>query len=414
MPKSIQQLREERKATALEMRNLVENHPEDQKWSDDQETKYQNMKSDVEGIDRQISAFQETLELTETQDDRVQAIANEQGISTDEAAHRESKLKACNNAWLRGGVDNLTNEQRTFMRNEVQRVNQAMGTQEANNGQALVHREFVSRLLEAMKAFGGMRAVATVLNTATGNAMDMPTTDATAEEGEIVGENSQSNAEDTTFGTVSMGAFKYSSKSIAVPFELLQDSGIDLEAYILRLMAMRLARVQNKHFTVGDGTGKPQGMVGAATVGHTGASASTVEFTELNKLIHSVDPAYREGGNCSFMFNDFTLRDLKDKKDTQGRPLWLPGVEVGAPDTIHGYRYTINQAMANFGANALPVAFGDFSHYTIRDVMNLMMFRMTDSAFTTKGQVGFIGFQRADGKLLDVGGAVKTLQNAAS
>ncbi|MEY8205451.1 MAG: phage major capsid protein, partial [Bermanella sp.] len=126
------------------------------------------------------------------------------------------------------------------------------------------------------------------------------------------------------------------------------------------------------------------------------------------------DPAYREGGNCSFMFNDFTLRDLKDKKDTQNRPIWLPGVEVGAPDTIHGYPYTINQAMASFGANALPVAFGDFSHYTIRDVMNLMMFRMTDSAFTTKGQVGFIGFQRSDGKLLDVGGAVKTLQNAAA
>ena len=70
--------------------------------------------------------------------------------------------------------------------------------------------------------------------------------------------------------------------------------------------------------------------------------------------------------------------------------------------------------MADMAANAKSVAFGDFTHYTIRDVMNLMMFRMTDSAFTTKGQVGFIGFQRADGKLLDVGGAVKVLQNAAS
>ncbi|MEY8205408.1 MAG: phage major capsid protein [Bermanella sp.] len=412
--KSIQQLREERKAAAAKMRNLVENHPEDKKWEPEQETQYQNMKSEVEGIDRQISAFEETLKLTDDQDQRIKDRAGEQNISTDEATNHEAQLKACTNAWLRGGVDNLTNDQRTFMRNEVQRANNAMGTQEANNGQALTHKEFVSRLLEAMKAFGGMRAVANVISTATGNAMDMPTTDATSEEGEIVGENAQSNNQDTTFGSVSVGAFKYSSKSIAVPFELLQDSGIDLEAYIIRLMSMRLARVQNKHFTVGDGVGKPTGIIPAAGVGHVGASASTIEFTELNQLIHSVDPAYREGGNCGFMFNDFTLRDLKDKKDTQGRPIWLPGVEVGAPDTIHGYRYTINQAMASFGANAKPVAFGDFNHYTIRDVMNLMMFRMTDSAFTTKGQVGFIGFQRSDGQLLDVGGAVKTLQNAAA
>ena len=412
--KGIQQLRESRKAIAAEMVNFVENFPQDEKWGADQDTKYQNFKSDIDALDRQIAAHEETLQMTEDQQKKVDASVADLGLSVDEATNHQAKLKECTNAWLRGGPENLSNEQRTFMRNEVLRVNNAMGTQEANNGQALTHREFVNRLLEAVKSFGGMRSVSTVLATDTGNAMDMPTTDATAEEGEIVGENSQASAEDTAFGVVSIDAFKYSTKSIAVPFELLQDSGIDLESYLLRLMAMRLARVQNKHFTVGDGSNKPQGMIPAATVGHVAGSASTIEFSELNQLIHSIDPAYREGGNCSFMFNDFTLRDLKDKKDAQNRPLWLPGVEVGAPDTIHGYRYTINQAMASFGANALPVAFGDFSHYTIRDVMNLMMFRMTDSAFTTKGQVGFIGFQRSDGKLLDVGGAVKTLQNAAA
>lgn len=414
MKRSIQQLREERKKVALDMRNFVENFPEDQQWGSDQDTKYQNMKANIDALDNQISAFEETIKMSEGQESRINDMVNQQGISTDEATHREHKLKECTNAWLRGGLENLSEEQRTFMRNEVQRVSAAMGTQEANNGQALTHREFVSRLLEAMKAYGGMRSVATVMPTETGNAIDMPTTDATAEEGEIVGENQQSSGEDTTFGTKSMGAFKYSSKSIAVPFELLQDSGIDLEAHITRLLAMRIGRIQNKHFTVGTGTGQPEGVVTAASVGKIGSSASTISFEELNHLIHSVDPVYRESGNCRFMFNDLTLRDLKDKKDNQNRPLWLPGVDVGSPDTIHGYAYTINQQMAGFGANAKPVAFGDFSHYTIRDVMALMMFRMTDSAFTTKGQVGFIGFMRADGKLLDVGGAVKTLQNAAA
>jgi HK97 family phage major capsid protein len=354
-----------------------------------------------------------TLQLTDTQEQRINDIAGEQGLSVDEATHKEQKMKACMNSWLRGGVENMSNDQREFMATEVKRVQAEMGIGQSGNGAALTHREFVSRLLEAMKSFGGMRSVATVLQTATGNPMDMPTTDATSEEGEIVGENAATGEDDAEFGTETVGAFKYSSKSIAIPFELTQDSGIDLEAHILKRLAMRLARVQNKHFTVGTGTGQPEGIMTAAAVGKTSASASKVTFAEMNHLVHSVDPAYREGGNCSFMFNDMTLRDLKDEKDTTGRPIWLPGYESSDPDRIMGYNYTINQQVAAAAANAKPVAFGDFSYYTIRDVKQLMMFRMTDSKYTLKGQVGFVGFQRSDGKLLDVGGAVKTLQCAA-
>jgi len=412
--KGIQALREERKNIAAQMLNLVENKPQDEQWTEQDQSKYDGLKNSIDSLDGQIKAYEETLELTKAGEDQIQAVAAEQNISIDEATHREAQRKDCFNSWMRGGVDNLSNSQREFMAAEVQRVQAEMGIGQANNGGALTHREFVSRLLEAMKAFGGMRNVATIIQTATGNPMDMPTTDATAEEGEIVGENATATTADTAFGTESMGAFKYSSKAIAVPFELLQDSSIDLEAYILRLLAMRLARVQNKHFTIGTGTGQPGGIVTAATVGETAASATKVTFGELKNLIHSVDPAYRSSGNCRFMFNDMTLRDLKDEKDTTGRPLWLPGYETGDPDRIMGYGYEINQHMEAAGANAKPVLFGDFSHYTIRDVMQLMMFRMTDSAFTMKGQVGFVGFQRSDGKLLDVGGAVKALQNAAA
>lgn len=411
--KSIQELREERKNIAAQMTALVQK-PETEKWTSDDQTKYNDLKAAVDNIDAHISAFKETLEMTESQENHVANVAVDMNISVDEATARETKLKACTNAWLRGGMSNLTTDQQSFMQAEVRRVNAAMGTGEANSGAALVHREFVARLLEAMKAFGGMRSVATIMPTANGNPMDMPTTDATSEEGEIVGENAAASTGETTFGTKSVGAFKYSSKSIALPFELIQDSGIDLEAYIQRLMAMRIARIQNKHFTIGTGTGQPEGVVTAATVGKTATAAADITFDELNHLVHSVDPIYRESGKCSFMFNDLTLRGLKDKKDANDRPLWLPSLDSGEPDRIGGYGYTINQQMADVGANNKPVAFGDFSHYTIRDVMQLMLFRMTDSKYTEKGQVGFIGFQRADGKLMDVGGAVKTLQCAAS
>src|SRR5690606_18448224 len=98
--------------------------------------------------------------------------------------------------------------------------------------------------------------------------------------------------------------------------------------------------------TIGTGTGQPEGIVTASSVGKTAASATAVTFDDLNHLVHSVDPIYREGGKCGFMFNDLTLRGLKDLKDSQSRPIWLPGYEAGAPDRIHGFGYTINQHMA--------------------------------------------------------------------
>ncbi len=66
-----------------------------------------------------------------------------------------------------------------------------------------------------MAAFGGMSEVAQVIQTDTGNAIDYPTVDETGSEGEIVGESVAASAGDITFGTVDIGAFKYSSKVVA-------------------------------------------------------------------------------------------------------------------------------------------------------------------------------------------------------
>jgi HK97 family phage major capsid protein len=105
-------------------------------------------------------------------------------------------------------------------------------------------------------------------------------------------------------------------------------------------------------------------------------------------------------------------------KDSQGRPIFVPGYEQGnpggAPDRLLGRPITIAQEMPAMAANAKSIAFGDFSKYIVREVMDLTMFRMTDSAFTLNGQVGFVAFNRQGGNLIDVGGAVKLYQNSAT
>jgi HK97 family phage major capsid protein len=320
---------------------------------------------------------------------------------------------------LTGGLSNLSPEQRNAMAaRQNPDIRAAMSTTTGSEGGYTVATEFSRSLLEAMKQMGGVRAVASAIQTATGAQMLFPTADATAEEGEIVGQNAAVTNGETTFGQASMDVYKYSSKSIALPFELLQDSFIDIEAYIKSLLQLRLGRIQNRHQTVGTGTGQPRGIVTGASVGKTGATGQTtsVTYDDLVDLEHSVDPIYRQ--RAGYMFHDDVLKVVRKIKDTQGRPIFVPGYEQGnpggAPDRLMGRAININQNMAAMAANAKSILYGDFSKYLIRDVMDVTLFRMTDSAYTLKGQVGFVAFCRSGGNLLDVGGAVKAYANSAT
>src|SRR5262249_1198337 len=156
--------------------------------------------------------------------------------------------------------------------------------------------------------------------------LPIPTVNDTANVGEIINENSAVNQQDVAFGQLVLGAFKYSSKMILVSVELLQDNAINLAAFLGDALGTRIGRITNTHFTVGAGTRLPKGLVVAAASGKVGLTGQTtsVIFDDLVDLEHSVDPSYRQGAR--FMFHDKTLAALKKIKDTQGRPLFLPGL----------------------------------------------------------------------------------------
>lgn len=412
---SIQALRQKRDQAAAILQNLVdkEQTPE---WNADCQAKYDAAMADITAIDGEIRRHHDAMNaigagVTDADRNRF----------TLEAAKQEGDNAALR-AYLTGGLQALTPDQ--FQANAARRrqgdIQAAMSTGQGAEGGYTVAPEYQRQLLETMKAQGGIRSAATVFQTATGAQMMWPTADATAEEGEIVGQNAAVGSADTTFGQISMDVFKYSSKKIALPFELIQDSMFDIEAYIQSLLARRIGRISDKHFTLGSGTNQPRGLITAAAVGKAGATgqAASVTYEDLVDLEHSVDPVYRNSGRVGFMMHDQTLKQIRKIKDADGRPVFVPGYEQGnpggAPDRLLNRPIFINQAMDAMKANAKSIAFGDFSKYMIREVMDLTLFRMTDSAFTLNGQVGFVAFNRQGGNLIDVGGAVKLYQNSAS
>lgn len=417
---NIKALRDQRASKAKDARNLLENNTGD-KFTKDIENQVDAIYAEIDRIDAQIERAerqaridgdQATNEIEAEQRDRVRA-----GLTTEQREQQDRHSAAFRN-FLIHGVSGMTREDVEVLRAAT--VQNAQSGQQGNGaaGGYLVPTGWGGQLIEALAAFGGMRSVATVISTAGGNPIPWPTVDETAVEGEIVAESTAASAGDFTFGTTNMGASKFSSKIVTIPFELLQDQGpgIDIEGFTRRALATRIARITNRKFTVGSGTNEPQGAVTAAGIGKAGSTgqATSVLPDDLIDLEHSIDPAYRSMPGVRWMWHDTTLRQLKKLKDSQNRPLWLPGYDTKEPDTFLGYRYQINQHMPQMGASAKSILFGDLSQYLIRDVMQVTLFRFDDSAFVTKGQIGFLAWSRHDGRLVSAGAPFKAYQHSAS
>ena len=202
------------------------------------------------------------------------------------------------------------------------------------------------------------------------------------------------------FGELVLGAYKYTSKIIRVSVELLQDSAFNMEQYIGGKFGERLGRATAAHYATGTGTGQPNGLMTAATAGVTAASATAITYLEMLDLKHSVDPAYRV--SPMWLFNDSTLKALKQLVDLDGRPLWSPAIAADAPATFDGDPYQIDQGIDSIATGNRTVAYGDMSKYLIRDVLGMQMVTLRER-YADFHQAGFIAFMRTDADLLDAG-----------
>lgn len=407
---SLQALREQRAAKAKELHGILDANPDN--WDDTLQASYDAGLKEIDDIDAKISR------VTALNERVAKDALDGQLIEAGARAERDQKSPsaALFNKWLRGGDKAMSAEDWASIR-------ATMSTTTPAEGGYTVQKDVAKVIVDALKAFGGVRmSGATILTTDQGNPIDYPNSDGTSETGEQLAENATATDLDISFGVVNLATYKYSSKVVAVPIELLMDSAVDIEAFVRQRLVNRVGRITNTKFTTGTGTNEPRGVVTAAASGVVGATGSTTSLGSagvdaLINLQHSVDPAYRQRG-AKFMMHDQSLKNVRLLKDANGRPIFIPGYEMtnpgGFPDTLLGNEICINQDMPVMAANAKSILYGDFSPYIIRDVMALTLLRFDDSAYAKKGQVGFLMLSRHGGNFTDVGGAVKFYQNSAT
>ena len=278
-----------------------------------------------------------------------------------------------------------------------------------SEGGYLVPDEYERTLVEALEEENMFRQLAKVIRTSSGD-RKIPVV-ATKGTASWIDEEGAYTESDDSFGQVSIGAYKVGTM-IKVSEELLNDSVFDLESYIAKEFARRIGAKEEEAFFTGDGSGKPLGILaatGGAETGVTAASSTAVTADELMDLFYSLKSPYRK--KAVWVLNDSTIKAVRKLKDSTGQYLWQPSLVAGTPDTLLGRPVKTSAYMPVIAAGAKTIAFGDFSYYWIADRQG-RSFKRLNELYAANGQVGFLGSQRVDGKLV-LSEAVKVLAQKA-
>ncbi|HFK4759218.1 TPA: phage major capsid protein [Citrobacter farmeri] len=400
----LHELKQKRNTIATDMRALHEKIG-DATWTDEQRTQWNAAKSELDALDEQIGRLEELRRLDQAHvEDHEDEQRRQQRNNTPEEQSAERRAAAFDK-FLRHGFSELSAEERQAVK-ELR----AQGTTPDAKGGYTVPTQMLNKIVDSMKAYGGIASVAQILNTSNGQDITWSTSDGTAEEGELLGENTEASEEDVSFGTATLGAKKLSSKIIRVSNELLQDSGVDIEAYLAARIGQRIGRGEAKYLVQGTGAGtpvQPKGLVASVTGTVNTAAAVTFTWQEMNKLKHAIDPAYRGGPKYRWAFNDSTLQVIEEMVDGQNRPLWLPDVAGGTPATILNIPYVIDQAIDGIAAGKKFAFLGDFDRFIIRRITYMTLKRLVER-YAEYDQTAFLAFHRFDCVLEDVA-AIKAL-----
>ena len=334
-------------------------------------------------------------------DERAQVISK---LREDEA--REARLDAAtrqiadqarpvNVAQVADDIANVrslvTGERRSFVFEKRDVVKTSQG--------APVPTSFYDQVIEQARLVGPMLATSTVLNTAGGENLQIPS-QAAWSTAAIVGEGTAIDESDPVFNSfITLGAYKYSFL-VQVSTELLEDAGVDLLGFLANQVGNELGFRVNSGLTVGSGTGAPKGVVAAAGSGITGGTGVAGAFTADNliDLYYSLNGAARLLPGVGWMMNGKSIGAVRKLKDTAGQYVFQPALAADAPDTLLGKPIFENPAMVDAATTAKSVIVGHLPSYFVRTVGGIRLDRSDDYAFNA-GLVTFRATFRVDGNL---------------
>jgi HK97 family phage major capsid protein len=300
----------------------------------------------------------------------------------------------------------------------------AMTTFSDPDGGFLVSDPVVGAMSRVLGTVSAMRSLAEVISISS-PVYKKPMNLGGATSGWVTETGSRANTSTPQLSELAFPTFEIYAQPAATQ-TLLDDAAIDVESWLGGEIAIVFSEQEGSAFISGDGVSKPRGITSYTNVanasytwgkiGYTASGVAAALNDSSNKaydstisLIHSLKSGYRAA--ASFVMNDLTTAAYRKVKDANDNYIWQPANQVGQPSMLLGYPVVTDDNMADIGAGAYPVAFGDFRRgYVIVDRVGIRVLR---DPYTSKPYVLFYTTKRVGGGVQDFA-AIKLLKIAAS
>jgi HK97 family phage major capsid protein len=273
--------------------------------------------------------------------------------------------------------------------------------------------EFGTRIIEALQVYSPIRQYASVVQVG-GREIRYPRRVA-GTNFQWVSETGNRPESQPTYDQVTLTPWELAGFT-EISRQLLEDSVFDIDAELRKCFAIDIAQKEGAAFVIGDGNGKPKGILSAGTgiPEVVSGNASTLGSAPADLLIDALTKlGTPNAANSAFMMNGKTLGMVRKLKDQQGAYLWQPSIQAGAPTTLLGRPVIEAPDMPDIGAGAFPIVVGNFREgYLITDRVDISVL-VDPFTRATNGIVRFHGRKRTGGDVVDPTRFVKVKVAAA-
>ncbi len=244
---------------------------------------------------------------------------------------------------------------------------------------------------------------------------------------QVIAQGTAIGGTDPVLGKFQLDAYKY-GELLQVSNETLSDVSFDILGYIGMEIGRAVAQRIDLALVAGSGSGEPQGMTTAATVGNAGTASTggtlpagsgttPIPYEALVDTVYGINDQYRQM-NCAWLMRDSTAAQLRKLRDgtggTVGAVLWRPslteGIQGGQPGLLLDYPVFVDPNVASLASNAKVAFFGNWNAFFRRNIGDFVIERSDEYAFNVD-EVTFRGKQRVDSEFADLT-AVITLKNS--
>lgn len=362
MKKNLKRMREKRNEVIAEMEAVVNAAAaEERSLTDDEITAYNGHRDELTRIDATIAALENVR-----------------------SAEREEEHQP-------DGDQKLTPEERSFLGYLRGEIRADVNTTKTNSG-AVIPTTVADRIVEYVRNVSPIAEYATRYE-GIGKITIAYEDSANTLEASYVEDLESADATAQKLVSVTLDGYKI-RVPVKVSQQLLDNSQVDLIAYLVRRIGDALAAKIEKEFLIGT-SGKVAGLAGGVTRTVTAASATAVTADELIDVQDAVPDIYQANG--IWIMHPKMRTAIRKLKDGENRYLLNLDLNTKWGYSLLGKPVYASDAMPEPAAGAKTIFYGDMSGLAC--IIRGLRVRVLNERFADVDAVGIFGFAEIDAKV---------------